>query len=77
MSVGLSAADHATSPPAQIARRTWPRNPAVALWSTMVGKKVVMAVSGFVLVGFVVGHMLGNLKIFRSRRASPSATHGR
>jgi succinate dehydrogenase / fumarate reductase, cytochrome b subunit len=33
-------------------------NPAAALWSTMVGKKVVMAVTGFVLVGFVVGHML-------------------
>ncbi|HEU5193989.1 MAG TPA: succinate dehydrogenase cytochrome b subunit [Methylomirabilota bacterium] len=35
-----------------------------ALWSTMVGKKVVMAVTGLVLVGFVVAHMLGNLKIF-------------
>jgi succinate dehydrogenase / fumarate reductase cytochrome b subunit len=30
----------------------------------MVGKKVVMAVSGLVLIGFVVAHMLGNLKIF-------------
>jgi succinate dehydrogenase / fumarate reductase cytochrome b subunit len=30
----------------------------------MVGKKVVMAVTGLVLVGFVVAHMLGNLKIF-------------
>jgi len=30
----------------------------------MVGKKVVMAVSGLVLVGFVIAHMLGNLKIF-------------
>ncbi|HTQ43336.1 MAG TPA: succinate dehydrogenase cytochrome b subunit [Polyangiaceae bacterium] len=50
--------------PAMKPRRTWPSNPAVALWSTMVGKKVVMAVTGFVLVGFVVGHMLGNLKIF-------------
>ena len=36
----------------------------VALWSTMVGKKVVMAVTGAVLVAFVVGHMLGNLKLF-------------
>jgi len=50
--------------PAMKPRSTWPRNPAVALWTTMVGKKVVMAVTGFVLVGFVVGHMLGNLKIF-------------
>ena len=30
----------------------------------MIGKKVVMAVTGVVLVGFVLVHMLGNLKIF-------------
>jgi succinate dehydrogenase / fumarate reductase cytochrome b subunit len=37
---------------------------ALAFWHTMIGKKVVMAVTGVVLVGFVVAHMLGNLKIF-------------
>jgi len=63
MSAGISAADHAAARPARD-RSVWPTNPAAALWSTMVGKKVVMAVTGFVLVGFVVGHMLGNLKIF-------------
>src|SRR5437867_5488051 len=42
----------------------WRTNPVVALWSAMVGKKVVMAVTGGVLVAFVVGHMLGNLKLF-------------
>jgi succinate dehydrogenase cytochrome b subunit len=36
----------------------------LAFWHTMVGKKVVMAVTGVVLVGFVIAHMLGNLKIF-------------
>jgi succinate dehydrogenase / fumarate reductase cytochrome b subunit len=36
----------------------------VTLWTTAVGKKVVMAVTGVVLVGFVLGHMLGNLKVF-------------
>src|ERR1700753_2788458 len=36
----------------------------LAFWHTMIGKKVVMAVTGVVLVGFVVAHMLGNLKIF-------------
>src|SRR5271165_3435863 len=45
-------------------RRVWSSNPAVVLWGTMVGKKVVMAVTGLVLVGFVIGHVLGNLKIF-------------
>src|ERR1700730_4114149 len=44
--------------------RVWSSNPAVVLWGTMVGKKVVMAVTGIVLVGFVIAHMLGNLKIF-------------
>src|SRR5579864_2311345 len=37
---------------------------ALAFWHTMIGKKVVMAVTGVVLVGFVVAHMFGNLKIF-------------
>ena len=35
-----------------------------ALWNTIIGKKVVMAVTGVILVGFVIAHMLGNLKIF-------------
>jgi len=33
------------------------------LYRTTVGKKVMMAVSGFVLFGFVFAHMLGNLKM--------------
>ena len=37
---------------------------ALAFWHTMIGKKVVMAITGVVLVGFVIAHMLGNLKIF-------------
>jgi succinate dehydrogenase / fumarate reductase, cytochrome b subunit len=39
-------------------------NRVMALWHTMIGKKVVMAMTGLVLIGFVIGHMLGNLKIF-------------
>ncbi len=38
--------------------------PALALYRTSVGKKVVMALTGLILVGFVVAHMLGNLKVF-------------
>ena len=38
---------------------------ALSLWSTSIGKKAVMAVTGFILVGFVVGHMLGNLKVYQ------------
>src|SRR2546423_2615702 len=63
------AADRPRSAPTRKPRRTWSSNPAVALWGTMVGKKVVMAVTGLVLVGFVTAHMLGNLKIFLGAEA--------
>ncbi len=33
-------------------------------WGSTVGKKVVMAVTGILLVGFVFAHMLGNLQMF-------------
>ncbi|HVA81903.1 MAG TPA: hypothetical protein VNF29_13330, partial [Candidatus Binataceae bacterium] len=39
-------------------------NPILLLWCTVIGKKVVMAVTGVIMVGFVIAHMLGNLKIF-------------
>lgn len=37
----------------------------VTLYRSSVGKKVVMAVTGLILFGFVVLHMLGNLKAFQ------------
>lgn len=37
------------------------------LYRTTVGKKVLMAVSGLILFGFVFGHMLGNLKMLAPR----------
>jgi succinate dehydrogenase / fumarate reductase, cytochrome b subunit len=58
------AADRPRSAPVRKSRRVWSNNPGLVLWGTMVGKKVVMAVTGLVLVGFVLAHMLGNLKIF-------------
>ncbi len=39
-------------------------NRLLALWNSVIGKKVVMAVTGAVLILFVIMHMLGNLKIF-------------
>ena len=38
--------------------------PALRFRDTTIGKKAVMAVSGAVLAGFVVAHLLGNLQIF-------------
>ncbi|MBB4683415.1 succinate dehydrogenase cytochrome b subunit [Amycolatopsis jiangsuensis] len=41
------------------------RRPALlAFWSTTIGKKQVMAVTGLLLVLFLLAHMAGNLKIF-------------
>jgi succinate dehydrogenase cytochrome b subunit len=37
---------------------------APRLYSTYVGKKYAMAVSGIVLMLFVLGHMIGNLKLY-------------
>jgi succinate dehydrogenase / fumarate reductase cytochrome b subunit len=35
-----------------------------AFYRTTVGKKVLMAITGFILLGFVIVHMIGNLKAF-------------
>jgi succinate dehydrogenase / fumarate reductase cytochrome b subunit len=37
--------------------------------TSSIGKKLVMGVSGFVLFGFVVAHMLGNLQVYLGREA--------
>jgi succinate dehydrogenase / fumarate reductase cytochrome b subunit len=37
----------------------------LTLWRSTIGKKAVMAVTGVVLVGFVLAHMAGNLKIYQ------------
>jgi len=37
---------------------------AARFWSATVGKKIVMAASGIVLILFVIGHLLGNLQVF-------------
>jgi succinate dehydrogenase / fumarate reductase cytochrome b subunit len=39
-------------------------NRLMAIWTSVIGKKIVMAVTGAVLILFVVAHMVGNLKIF-------------
>lgn len=43
----------------------FPRTLSLPLTRSLVGKKVLMALTGLVLFGFVVGHMLGNLKVFQ------------
>jgi succinate dehydrogenase / fumarate reductase cytochrome b subunit len=41
---------------------------ALTLYRSTIGKKVIMAVTGLLLVAFVIGHMLGNLQVFIGAR---------
>jgi succinate dehydrogenase / fumarate reductase cytochrome b subunit len=65
-----SAASESAAKNLQVAERpaVFGSNPLTLLWSTVVGKKVVMAVTGVIMVLFVIAHMLGNLKIFAGPR---------
>jgi succinate dehydrogenase / fumarate reductase, cytochrome b subunit len=40
-----------------------------SMWGSTVGKKIAMAASGLILIGFVVGHMIGNLKVYQGPEA--------
>ncbi|MGF1530169.1 MAG: succinate dehydrogenase cytochrome b subunit [Puniceicoccaceae bacterium] len=44
-------------------------NPLTAVFTSSIGKKFLMALTGLVLAGFVLGHMLGNLQIFGPPKA--------
>ena len=37
---------------------------ALSLFDTTIGKKAVMAVTGLILLGFLLGHMLGNMQVY-------------
>lgn len=41
----------------------------LTLYRSSIGKKTVMALTGFILIGFVVAHMVGNLKVFLGAEA--------
>ena len=47
----------------------------VALYRSSVGKKILMAITGFVWFGFLVGHMAGNLKAFQGAEVFNSYAH--
>ncbi|MFB6835820.1 succinate dehydrogenase [Streptomyces sp. NPDC056361] len=38
--------------------------PSRGFWSSTLGKKTVMAVSGLIMLGYLVAHVAGNLKVF-------------
>lgn len=53
-------------------KRFWP----VEFYSTAVGKKWVMALTGIGLMGFVFAHMIGNLKMYQGREAFDAYAEG-
>jgi succinate dehydrogenase / fumarate reductase, cytochrome b subunit len=57
-----AGAPRAQAPPARPMPREAPW--AVELYRSAIGKKYVMAVTGMVLMGFVLAHMVGNLKLY-------------
>jgi succinate dehydrogenase / fumarate reductase cytochrome b subunit len=39
-------------------------NPITFFWKSSIGKKWLIALTGLVLIGYVIGHLIGNLQIF-------------
>ncbi len=39
-------------------------NQISAFYRSSIGKKIIVAVTGVILIGFIIGHLLGNLQIF-------------
>lgn len=56
------------------ARRAAPGR-LLAFWRSTVGKKAVMAVTGLIMVGFVLLHMLGNLQVFEGAARINAYSH--
>jgi succinate dehydrogenase / fumarate reductase cytochrome b subunit len=47
----------------------------VNLYRSSVGKKILMALSGLILFGFIVGHMAGNLKVLQGCEPAAAGDH--
>jgi succinate dehydrogenase / fumarate reductase cytochrome b subunit len=39
-------------------------NPITFFWKSSIGKKWLIALTGLVLIGYVIGHLIGNLQVF-------------
>src|ERR1035441_8683716 len=50
-------------------------NCLMSIWASVIGKKVVMAVTGAIFFLFLLAHMVGNLKIFLGPTEINSYSH--
>ncbi|ADD44860.1 succinate dehydrogenase cytochrome b subunit [Stackebrandtia nassauensis] len=48
---------------------------AVTLWKATIGKKIIMALTGLIMIGYLVLHMAGNLKIFSGAKKFNDYSH--
>ncbi|QOR69688.1 succinate dehydrogenase cytochrome b subunit [Ruania alkalisoli] len=58
-----------------MATRTVTSSSRTPVWRSTVVLKVAMAISGLVLVGYLVAHMYGNLKVFAGQEAFDEYAH--
>ncbi|GAA4895236.1 succinate dehydrogenase subunit C [Stackebrandtia albiflava] len=64
------ALDTRTKRPAKTSRAV----PA-ALWRSTIGKKVIMSITGLIMIGYLVAHMAGNIKVFSGEEKFNSYAH--
>jgi succinate dehydrogenase / fumarate reductase cytochrome b subunit len=64
--VGMLTGSAARGPKPLRQRRVRPRFWLLDFYGSAIGKKAVMAVTGIMLLGFVLAHMLGNLHLYQS-----------
>ena len=61
--------------PAQLLAKVPGLSPFVKVLSTTVGQKILMAVTGLSLCGFLVAHLAGNLKLYAGEQAFNDYAH--
>jgi succinate dehydrogenase / fumarate reductase cytochrome b subunit len=71
MATTATGAGSSTPPPrpgvAPLRKRVTSGPPIVRFYRSAVGKKWVMAITGIILMGFILAHMIGNLKLYLSK----------
>ena len=60
----MTAPSATTGSPGGAAEAPLARNAVARFWHSSIGKKAVMAVTGLMMIAFLIVHMLGNLQVF-------------
>jgi succinate dehydrogenase / fumarate reductase cytochrome b subunit len=60
----MTAPSAASAPQRSARAHAAPAGTLARFWSSSIGKKAVMAVTGLIMVAFLISHVLGNLQVF-------------